>query len=198
MHHPFTMPMEEDIPYLDTDLGKVRAKAYDIVLNGTELGGGSVRIHQTDIQEKMFEALGFTQEQACLLYTSFIVDPGGDALKISTNVSDMEMTPKAILLTHGHYDHIAAVDALKKRYNIPVIASEAEDMLLVNQRANLSVMFGEDVYKRQVYKRLSGCGSGTEYLAVTPWGDFYPCHQFVGDEDFLMGNVDEGLSLIHI
>ncbi|CDA28738.1 MULTISPECIES: thioether cross-link-forming SCIFF peptide maturase [Eubacterium] len=44
-----------------------------------------------------------------------------------------------------------------------------------------------------VYKRLSGCGSGTEYLAVTPWGDFYPCHQFVGNEDFLMGNVDEGI-----
>lgn len=64
MHHPFTMPMEEDLQYLDTDLGKVRAKAYDIVLNGTELGGGSVRIHQADIQEKMFEALGFTQEQA--------------------------------------------------------------------------------------------------------------------------------------
>lgn len=64
MHHPFTMPMEEDLEYLDTDLGKVRAKAYDIVLNGTELGGGSVRIHQADIQEKMFKALGFTQEQA--------------------------------------------------------------------------------------------------------------------------------------
>ena len=64
MHHPFTMPMEEDLKYLDTDLGKVRAKAYDIVLNGTELGGGSVRIHQADIQEKMLEALGFTQEQA--------------------------------------------------------------------------------------------------------------------------------------
>lgn len=45
-----------------------------------------------------------------------------------------------------------------------------------------------------VYKRLSGCGSGTEYLAVTPWGDFYPCHQFVGDEDFLMGNVDDGIT----
>ena len=45
-----------------------------------------------------------------------------------------------------------------------------------------------------VYKRLSGCGSGTEYLAVTPWGDFYPCHQFVGNEDFLMGNVDEGIT----
>ena len=64
MHHPFTMPMEEDIPLLDTDPGKVRAKAYDIVLNGTELGGGSVRIHQDDIQEKMFEVLGFTKEKA--------------------------------------------------------------------------------------------------------------------------------------
>ncbi len=64
MHHPFTMPMEEDLQYIDTDPGRVRAKAYDIVLNGTELGGGSVRIHQNDIQEKMFEALGFTKEQA--------------------------------------------------------------------------------------------------------------------------------------
>ena len=64
MHHPFTMPMEEDLPYIDSDPGRVRAKAYDIVLNGTEIGGGSVRIHQNDIQEKMFEVLGFTKEQA--------------------------------------------------------------------------------------------------------------------------------------
>ena len=64
MHHPFTMPMEEDLEYLDSDPSRVRAKAYDIVLNGTELGGGSVRIHQDDIQEKMFEVLGFTKEQA--------------------------------------------------------------------------------------------------------------------------------------
>lgn len=64
MHHPFTMPMEEDLPYIDTEPGKVRAKAYDIVLNGTELGGGSVRIHQNDVQEKMFEALGFSKEAA--------------------------------------------------------------------------------------------------------------------------------------
>ena len=64
MHHPFTMPMEEDLPYLETDLGKVRAKAYDIVLNGNEIGGGSVRIFQNDIQEKMFECLGFTKEEA--------------------------------------------------------------------------------------------------------------------------------------
>ncbi|MCR5002606.1 MAG: aspartate--tRNA ligase [Lachnospiraceae bacterium] len=68
MHHPFTMPMDEDIQYLDSDPGRVRAKAYDIVLNGTELGGGSVRIHQSDIQEKMFEILGFEKEDA---YTRF-------------------------------------------------------------------------------------------------------------------------------
>ena len=64
MHHPFTMPMEEDWQYIDSDPGRVRAKAYDIVLNGVELGGGSVRIHQNDIQEKMFEVLGFTKESA--------------------------------------------------------------------------------------------------------------------------------------
>ncbi len=64
MHHPFTMPMDEDIPLLDTDPGRVRAKAYDCVLNGCELGGGSVRIHQADIQEKMFSQLGIATEEA--------------------------------------------------------------------------------------------------------------------------------------
>ena len=64
MHHPFTMPMEEDLQYIESDPGRVRAKAYDIVLNGTEIGGGSVRIHQDDVQEKMFAALGFTMERA--------------------------------------------------------------------------------------------------------------------------------------
>ncbi len=64
MHHPFTMPMEEDLELLETEPGRVRAKAYDIVLNGVELGGGSVRIFQSDVQERMFEALGFTKEKA--------------------------------------------------------------------------------------------------------------------------------------
>ncbi|MGN1204175.1 MAG: aspartate--tRNA ligase [Lachnospiraceae bacterium] len=64
MHHPFTMPMDEDLQYLDSDPGRVRAKAYDIVLNGIELGGGSVRIFQPEVQEKMFEVLGFTKEAA--------------------------------------------------------------------------------------------------------------------------------------
>ena len=63
MHHPFTMPMDEDWHLIDSDPGAVRAKAYDIVLNGTEIGGGSVRIHQSDIQSKMFEVLGFTPER---------------------------------------------------------------------------------------------------------------------------------------
>ena len=64
MHHPFTMPMEEDLQYLDSDPGRVRAKAYHIVLNGTEIGGGSVRIFQNHVQEKMFEVLGFEKEDA--------------------------------------------------------------------------------------------------------------------------------------
>ena len=64
MHHPFTMPMEEDLQYIDSDPGRVRAKAYDIVLNGNEIGGGSVRIFDQDIQSKMFKVLGFTEEQA--------------------------------------------------------------------------------------------------------------------------------------
>ena len=73
MHHPFTMPMEEDWQYIDTDPGRVRAKAYDITLNGNEIGGGSIRIHQNDIQEKMFEVLGFTKEEAYRQF-SFLLD----------------------------------------------------------------------------------------------------------------------------
>ena len=64
MHHPFTMPMDEDLDKLESDPGSVRAKAYDIVLNGTEIGGGSVRIHQADVQKRMFKALGLTDEVA--------------------------------------------------------------------------------------------------------------------------------------
>ena len=64
MHHPFTMPFEEDIPYLESNPEKVRARAYDIILNGTEIGGGSIRIHQDDVQETMLRALGFTNEKA--------------------------------------------------------------------------------------------------------------------------------------
>ena len=75
----------------------------------------------------------------------FIVDPGDDELKISVNVSRLEMIPKAILLTHGHFDHIGAVNQLKERYNIPVIVGAKEENILTETRMNLSSMFGEPV-----------------------------------------------------
>ncbi|SMC57146.1 aspartate--tRNA ligase [Papillibacter cinnamivorans] len=68
VHHPFTAPMEEDLPLLDTDPGLCRAKAYDIVLNGIELGGGSIRIHSTELQDKMFQLLGFSEEDAMVRF----------------------------------------------------------------------------------------------------------------------------------
>lgn len=71
-HHPFTMPKREDIPLLDTDPGKVKTNAYDCVLNGYELGGGSVRIYENDLQEKIFEVLGFTEEQIRQKFGFFI------------------------------------------------------------------------------------------------------------------------------
>ena len=64
MHHPFTSPMDEDIDFLESDPGIVRAKAYDIILNGTELGGGSIRIHDQTLQKKMFSLLGFSETEA--------------------------------------------------------------------------------------------------------------------------------------
>ena len=92
MHHPFTCPMDEDIDFLESDQGRVRSKAYDIVLNGCELGGGSIRIHNRDLQMRIFKLLGFSEESAqeqfgflldSLLYTSndaddlLCVDLGG-------------------------------------------------------------------------------------------------------------------------
>ena len=64
MHHPFTSPKPEDIPFLETDTGNVRANAYDMVINGVEVGGGSIRIHDSQLQDQMFRLLGFTEERA--------------------------------------------------------------------------------------------------------------------------------------
>lgn len=73
MHHPFTSPKPEDVQYIDSDPGRVRANAYDFVCNGTEIGGGSIRIHDSKLQAKMFEVLGFTAEQAQLRF-GFLMD----------------------------------------------------------------------------------------------------------------------------
>lgn len=72
VHHPFTAPLDEDVEYFDTDPGKMRAKAYDLVLNGSEIGGGSIRIHRSDVQEKMFNALGFSEEEREYKFGFFI------------------------------------------------------------------------------------------------------------------------------
>ena len=72
MHHPFTMPYEEDLPYLFSDPARVRAKAYDMVLDGCEMGGGSIRIHRGDVQKQIFKALGFTMEEAREKFGFFI------------------------------------------------------------------------------------------------------------------------------
>jgi len=79
VHHPFTAPVDEDIPLFDTDPLKIRAKAYDLVLNGSEVGGGSIRIHRSDIQEKMFNILGLTPEECEMKFGFFI-----EALKYGT------------------------------------------------------------------------------------------------------------------
>lgn len=134
-HHPFTMPMDEDIAFLDTDPGKVRAKAYDIVLNGEELGGGSIRIHDSKLQEKMFNVLGFTKEKAWerfgFLLEAFKYGPpphGGLAFGFD----------RLIMFLSGT-DNIKDVIAFPKNQNAYDPMSEAPNVVDDNQLKELGI-----------------------------------------------------------
>ncbi|HIX30206.1 MAG TPA: aspartate--tRNA ligase [Candidatus Blautia stercoravium] len=135
MHHPFTMPMEEDLQYIDTDPGRVRAKAYDIVLNGNEIGGGSVRIHQDDIQEKMFEALGFTKEEAQKQF-GFLLD----AFKYGVPPhAGLAYGLDRLIMLMAKVDSIRDVIAFPKVKDASCLMSEAPDIVDEKQLQELGI-----------------------------------------------------------
>ena len=143
MHHPFTMPMEEDLAYIDSDPGRVRAKAYDIVLNGNEIGGGSVRIHQNDIQEKMFEVLGFTQEQAYKQF-GFLLD----AFKYGVPPhAGLAYGLDRLVMLMAKEDSIRDVIAFPKVKDASCLMSEAPDLVDEKQLEELGIQIREDVKK---------------------------------------------------
>ena len=140
MHHPFTMPMEEDWDKIDSDPGAVRAKAYDIVLNGTELGGGSVRIHQNDIQEKMLEALGFTNEQAHEQF-GFLLD----AFKYGVPPhAGLAYGLDRMVMLMMQCDSIRDVIAFPKVKDASCLMSNAPDVVDVKQLEELGIEITEE------------------------------------------------------
>ena len=141
MHHPFTNPMDEDLEYLDTDPGRVRAKAYDVILNGVELGGGSIRIHDQALQKKMFSLLGFTEEEAHAQF-GFLLDAfgygvpphGGLALGLD----------RMIMLMAGAKS-IRDVIAFPKVQNSSDLMTEAPAPVAQNQLDDLGIAIAEDI-----------------------------------------------------
>ncbi len=135
MHHPFTAPMDEDLQYLDSDPGRVRAKAYDIVINGCEAGGGSIRIYDSNLQEKMFEVLGFTKEDAWARF-GFLLEGfrygtpphGGMAYGLD----------RLVMLLTG-CDNIKDVIAFPKVQNASELMSNAPDFVEPKQLEELSI-----------------------------------------------------------
>ena len=139
MHHPFTMPMEEDLQYLDTDPGRVRAKAYDIVLNGNEIGGGSVRIFQDDIQSKMFEVIGFTPEEAQKQF-GFLLD----AFKYGVPPhAGLAYGLDRLVMLMAKVDSIREVIAFPKVKDASCLMSEAPDVVDKKQLEELGIAIRE-------------------------------------------------------
>nr|WP_296006288.1 aspartate--tRNA ligase [uncultured Blautia sp.] len=139
MHHPFTMPMEEDLEYLDSDPGRVRAKAYDIVLNGNEIGGGSVRIFQDDIQSKMFEVIGFTPEEAQKQF-GFLLD----AFKYGVPPhAGLAYGLDRLVMLMAKVDSIRDVIAFPKVKDASCLMSEAPDVVDEKQLEELGIAIRE-------------------------------------------------------
>lgn len=139
MHHPFTMPMDEDLDRLESDPGSVRAKAYDIVLNGTEIGGGSVRIHQADIQERMFKALGLTEEVANEKF-GFLLD----AFKYGVPPhAGLAYGLDRLVMLMAKRDSIRDVIAFPKVKDASCLLTNAPDVVDQKQLDELSINFTE-------------------------------------------------------
>lgn len=135
MHHPFTMPKEEDIQYIESDPGRVHAEAYDIVLNGSEIGGGSVRIHQTDVQEKMLRAIGFTDEQAHEQF-GFLID----AFKFGVPPhAGLAYGLDRLVMHMANEDNIREVIAFPKNKDAVCLMSEAPGTVDEGQLEELSL-----------------------------------------------------------
>ncbi|MDP4092880.1 MAG: aspartate--tRNA ligase [Bacillota bacterium] len=135
VHHPFTSPMDEDIQYLDTDPGKVRAKAYDIVLNGTELGGGSIRIHSSELQAKMFRLIGISEEQAAERF-GFLLE----AFKYGTPPhGGMAFGLDRLIMLMAGKSSIRDVIAFPKVQNASCLMSNAPDIVEPKQLKELHI-----------------------------------------------------------
>ena len=140
MHHPFTMPMEEDLQYIDSDPGRVRAKAYDIVLNGNEIRCGSGRILQDDIQEKMFEVLGFTKEEAYKRF-GFLLD----AFKYGVPPhAGLAYGLDRLVMLMAKEDSIRDVIAFPKVKDASCLMSEAPDVVDPKQLEELGIAVVEN------------------------------------------------------
>ena len=139
MHHPFTMPMDEDLDMLETNPGAVRAKAYDIVLNGTEIGGGSVRIHQADVQSRMFKALGLTDEVANEKF-GFLLD----AFKYGVPPhAGLAYGLDRLVMLMAKRDSIRDVIAFPKVKDASCLLTNAPDVVDAKQLEDLSIRITE-------------------------------------------------------
>ncbi|HSN58267.1 MAG TPA: amino acid--tRNA ligase-related protein, partial [Clostridiaceae bacterium] len=140
-HHPFTAPMDEDIQYLDSDPGRVRARAYDIVLNGEELGGGSIRIHDSALQERMFDAIGLTKESAWekfgFLLQAFKYGPPPHA--------GLAFGFDRLIMFLAGTDNIKDVIAFPKNQNAFCPLTEAPNVVEENQLKELGINLSENV-----------------------------------------------------